>query len=160
MLSDNGTAMRRTRKNHKAVPSPTAAAANKTTRTARDGADLVHSSDVTGYPDIAHKLLDSFALSQKPDGNFPSQPHHSDGSGEPVRGYSQHSRMPHDKAFAEWALPGHTDIMNPVDSIIAAVRYANDRYGSFDVIAYTTWRDTIRGRRELPDRSTGFMLIS
>ncbi|MBF9068090.1 transglycosylase SLT domain-containing protein [Streptacidiphilus fuscans] len=39
--------------------------------------------------------------------------------------------------FAEWSLPGHKDILNPVDSIIAGVRYANDRYGSFTTIAYT-----------------------
>ena len=38
--------------------------------------------------------------------------------------------------FAAYALPGHTDILNPVDSIIAGVRYANDRYGSFETIAY------------------------
>ncbi|MEY9962130.1 hypothetical protein ABIA33_000151 [Streptacidiphilus sp. MAP12-16] len=38
--------------------------------------------------------------------------------------------------FEEWSLPGHKDILNPVDSIIAGVRYANDRYGSFDNIAY------------------------
>jgi hypothetical protein len=38
--------------------------------------------------------------------------------------------------FAQWALPGHTNILNPVDSIIAGVRYANDRYGSFETIAY------------------------
>ncbi|MHA6765160.1 transglycosylase SLT domain-containing protein [Streptacidiphilus sp. PAMC 29251] len=38
--------------------------------------------------------------------------------------------------FAEWSLPGHKDILDPVDSIIAGVRYANDRYGSFDSVAY------------------------
>jgi hypothetical protein len=39
--------------------------------------------------------------------------------------------------FAQYALPGHTDILNPVDSIIAGVRYADARYGSFTTIAYT-----------------------
>ena len=39
--------------------------------------------------------------------------------------------------FAQWALPGRTDIMDPVDSIVSGVRYANDRYGSFETIAYT-----------------------
>lgn len=32
--------------------------------------------------------------------------------------------------FNEYALPGHTDIWNPVDNIIAGVRYAVSRYGS------------------------------
>ena len=40
--------------------------------------------------------------------------------------------------FDQWALPGYTDIMNPVDSIVASVRYANYTYGSFDNIAYGT----------------------
>ncbi|RRO16311.1 lytic transglycosylase [Saccharopolyspora rhizosphaerae] len=32
--------------------------------------------------------------------------------------------------FKSFALPGHQDIYNPVDNIIAATRYAIDRYGS------------------------------
>lgn len=71
----------------------------------RDGADIVHSYDVTGYPEIAKQDLAFFAKSQKPDGNFLSQPQQYDGWGEAVWGYSQHYRITHDKAFAEWALP-------------------------------------------------------
>ena len=71
----------------------------------RDGADIVHSYDVTGYPQIGKQVLDFFAKSQKPDGNFLSQPQQYDGWGEAVWGYSQHYRMTHDTAFAEWALP-------------------------------------------------------
>lgn len=32
--------------------------------------------------------------------------------------------------FKQYKLPGHNDITNPVDNIIAGVRYAIDRYGS------------------------------
>ena len=71
----------------------------------RDGADIVHSYDVTGYPQIARECLDFFAKSQKPDGNFLSQPQQYDGWGEAVWAYGQHYRITHDKAFAEWALP-------------------------------------------------------
>ncbi len=71
----------------------------------RDGADIVHSYDVTGYPLIAKQDLDFFARSQKPDGNFLSQPQQYDGWGEAVWGYAQHYRMTRDKDFAEWALP-------------------------------------------------------
>jgi hypothetical protein len=71
----------------------------------RDGADIVHSYDVTGYPEIAKQDLEFFAKSQKPDGNFLSQSQQYDGWGEAVWGYSQHYRITHDKAFAEWALP-------------------------------------------------------
>jgi hypothetical protein len=71
----------------------------------RDGADIVHSYDVTGYPQIARECLDFFAKSQKPDGNFLSQAQQYDGWGEAVWAYGQHYRITHDKAFAEWALP-------------------------------------------------------
>jgi hypothetical protein len=39
--------------------------------------------------------------------------------------------------FNTYALPGHTDIWNPVDNIIASVRYANRTYRAFENIAYT-----------------------
>ena len=71
----------------------------------RDGADIAHSYDVTGYPEIAKQDLEFFAKSQKPDGNFISQPQQYDGWGEAVWGYSQHYHITHDRAFAEWALP-------------------------------------------------------
>ncbi|WP_280396630.1 transglycosylase SLT domain-containing protein [Nocardia carnea] len=35
-----------------------------------------------------------------------------------------------DPTFNAYALPGHTDIWNPVDNIIAGTRYAIERYGS------------------------------
>jgi hypothetical protein len=71
----------------------------------RDGADIVHSYDVTGYPEIARQDLQFFAKSQLPDGNFLSQSQQYDGWGEAVWGYGQHYRLTRDKAFAEWALP-------------------------------------------------------
>jgi len=71
----------------------------------RDGADIVHSYDITGYPQIARECLDFFAKSQKPDGNFLSQWQQYDGWGEAVWAYGQHYRITHDKAFADWALP-------------------------------------------------------
>ena len=71
----------------------------------RDGADIVHSYDVTGYPTIARQDLEFFAKKQQPDGNFLSQAQQYDGWGETVWAYGQHYRITHDKAFAEWALP-------------------------------------------------------
>lgn len=71
----------------------------------RDGADIVHSYDVTGYPLIARQDLDFFAKKQQPDGNFLSQEQQYDGWGEAVWAYAQHYRITRDKAFAEWALP-------------------------------------------------------
>ena len=71
----------------------------------RDGADIAHSYDITGYPLIAKQDLEFFAKSQKSDGNFLSQPQQYDGWGEAVWGYAQHYRMTQDNEFAEWALP-------------------------------------------------------
>lgn len=71
----------------------------------RDGADIMHSYDVTGYPEIAKQGLEFFAKSQKADGNFLSQEQQYDGWGEAVWGYAQHYRITHDKAFAEWSIP-------------------------------------------------------
>lgn len=71
----------------------------------RDGADIAHSYDVTGYPIVAKQMLEFFAKSQKLDGNFLSQQQQYDGWGEAVWGYAQHYRITHDNEFAEWALP-------------------------------------------------------
>ncbi|MBF6175662.1 transglycosylase SLT domain-containing protein [Nocardia blacklockiae] len=47
-------------------------------------------------------------------------------AGHPSKGIMQTI----DSTFNAYALPGHRDIWNPVDNIIAGVRYAIDRYGS------------------------------
>ncbi|MEU6565190.1 transglycosylase SLT domain-containing protein [Nocardia nova] len=39
-----------------------------------------------------------------------------------------------DSTFNAHAAPGHTDIWNPVDNIVAATRYSIDRYGSLDSV--------------------------
>lgn len=48
--------------------------------------------------------------------------------GHPSKGLMQ--TIP--STFNAWAVPGHTDIWNPVDNIVAATRYALNRYGSLD----------------------------
>lgn len=49
-------------------------------------------------------------------------------AGHPSKGLMQTI----DSTFNAYALPGHTDIWNPVDNICAGVRYALSRYGSLD----------------------------
>ncbi len=71
----------------------------------RDSSDIVHSYDVTGYPEIAHQVLNFFARWQTPDGNFLSQKEQYDGWGETLWAYGQHYRMTHDQAFAEKVFP-------------------------------------------------------
>jgi SLT domain-containing protein len=43
--------------------------------------------------------------------------------------------------FREYALPGHTNIYNPVDNMIAAIRYILARYGN----PYTALQRSLRG---------------
>jgi len=49
-------------------------------------------------------------------------------AGHPSKGLMQTI----DSTFNSYALRGHTDIWNPVDNIVAGVRYALSRYGSLD----------------------------
>jgi len=49
-------------------------------------------------------------------------------AGHPSKGIMQTI----DSTFNQYALPDHKDIWNPVDNIIAGVRYAISRYGSID----------------------------
>lgn len=89
-------------------------AATGWTATARDTADLVLiiQGESGGNP-RAINLTDSNAA-----------------AGHPSKGLMQCI----DSTFAAHALPGHGDIYNPVDSIIAGVRYALGRYGSLDAV--------------------------
>jgi WXG100 family type VII secretion target len=51
-------------------------------------------------------------------------------AGHPSKGLMQTI----DPTFGRWSLPGHKDIWNPVDNIIAGVRYAIARYGSVSAV--------------------------
>ena len=55
----------------------------------------MHSYDVTGYSGIAGQCLAFFAKSQKPDGNFLSQPQQYDGWGEAVCGRTRSTTASH-----------------------------------------------------------------
>jgi soluble lytic murein transglycosylase-like protein len=65
--------------------------------------------------------------------------HESSGNPNAVNDWDSNARAGHpsiglmqtiDTTFARYKLPGHDDIRNPIDNIIAAVRYSIDRYGS------------------------------
>ncbi|MEV6341724.1 transglycosylase SLT domain-containing protein [Nocardia vinacea] len=65
--------------------------------------------------------------------------HESAGNPHAINGWDSNAAAGHpskglmqtiDSTFNAHALPGHRDIWNPVDNIIAGVRYAIDRYGS------------------------------
>ncbi|MEU6425881.1 WXG100 family type VII secretion target [Microbispora sp. NPDC046973] len=52
-----------------------------------------------------------------------------------------------DPTFDRWSLPGHKDIWNPVDNIIAGVRYAVARYGSVSAVPGVVGMKTGTGYR-------------
>jgi soluble lytic murein transglycosylase-like protein len=65
--------------------------------------------------------------------------HESSGNPDAQNNWDSNARAGHpsiglmqtiDSTFARYKLPGHDDIRNPVDNIIAGVRYSIDRYGS------------------------------
>jgi hypothetical protein len=39
--------------------------------------------------------------------------------------------------FQRYKLPGHNDIYNPIDNILASLRYRKSRYGKYDIGAYS-----------------------
>ncbi|MBR7826603.1 transglycosylase SLT domain-containing protein [Actinospica sp. MGRD01-02] len=81
-----------------------------------------------GY-DVSYKAVYETAMHES--GGNPDSVNESDSnaaSGHPSIGLMQTIQS----TFDEYALPGYTDIYNPVDNIIAAARYAAAVYGSLD----------------------------
>jgi WXG100 family type VII secretion target len=82
-----------------------------------------------GYPTGQMRKGDILAIIQHESGGNPHAINNWDSNaakGTPSKGLMQTI----DPTFDRWKLPGHEDIYNPVDNIIAGVRYAIGRYGS------------------------------
>ena len=82
-----------------------------------------------GVPVDAMSRDDIWAIIEHESGGDPHAINNWDSNaakGTPSKGLMQTI----DPTFASHALPGHGDIWNPVDNIIAAVRYSLSRYGS------------------------------
>lgn len=69
----------------------------------------------------------------------------NESGGDPliINGYDSNARAGHaskgllqdiQSTFMKWADPGHHNIFNPVDNIVASVRYARARYGSLSQV--------------------------
>lgn len=67
--------------------------------------------------------------------------HESSGNPNAVNNWDSNAKAGHPSeglmqtigpTFNEYALPGHTNIFNPVDNAIAAIRYIQSRYGGID----------------------------
>jgi SLT domain-containing protein len=81
----------------------------------------------SGVPASEINTSDIAIIVQGESGGNPTAQNNSDSNaraGHPSRGLMQTI----DSTFAEWAVPGHTNVWNPVDNIVAATRYALNRY--------------------------------
>lgn len=70
-------------------------------------------------------------IAQHESGDNPAAVNHTDinaQEGHPSEGLCQVIQP----TFNQYALPGHTNILNPVDNMTAAIRYIQARYGSID----------------------------
>ena len=86
-----------------------------------------------GYPTAKMNTADIWMIIKYESGGNPNAINRWDSNaaaGHPSKGLMQTI----DPTFSRWALPGHTDIWNPVDNIIAGVRYAIGRYGSVSAV--------------------------
>jgi hypothetical protein len=71
----------------------------------RDSADIVRMYEMTGYPDLASRVLAFSLKKQAPDGSFLSQPGQFDGWGQTLWILGEHYRYTHDQQFAETVFP-------------------------------------------------------
>ncbi|MEV6982932.1 transglycosylase SLT domain-containing protein [Sphaerisporangium sp. NPDC051017] len=82
-----------------------------------------------GYPVEKMNPNDIWMIIQHESGGNPHAINNWDSNaaaGHPSKGLMQTI----DGTFSRWSLPGHKNIYDPVDNIIAGVRYAIERYGS------------------------------
>jgi hypothetical protein len=71
----------------------------------RDSADIVRMYEMTGYPEMAARVLAFSLKKQGQDGNFLSQPGQFDGWGQTLWILGEHYRFTHDREFAELVFP-------------------------------------------------------
>lgn len=84
-----------------------------------------------GYPVTEENIRQIWTIIQHESGGDPNAINTWDSNaakGTPSKGLMQTI----DPTFDAHALPGHTDIWNPVDNIVAGVAYTFDRYGSLE----------------------------
>ncbi|GAA2391661.1 transglycosylase SLT domain-containing protein [Nonomuraea africana] len=99
-----------------------------------------------GYPVSKMNASDIWMIIQHESGGNPHAINNWDSNaaaGIPSKGLMQTI----DPTFNRWALPGHKDIWNPVDNIIAGVRYAIERYGSVSEVPGVVGMKTGSGYR-------------
>ncbi|MFF4773034.1 WXG100 family type VII secretion target [Microtetraspora fusca] len=88
-----------------------------------------------GYPASKMNIDDIWMIIQHESGGNPRIVNTDPSDINTIRGTPSKGLMQTiDPTFNAWSLPGHKDIYNPVDNIIAGVRYAIARYGSVSAV--------------------------
>ena len=90
---------------------------------------------ILGIPLTSAALAHERFLINKESGGNPRAQNNWDSNakkGTPSKGLAQTI----DPTFNSYKLPGHGDIWNPVDNLLASLRYRRGRYGSYDIGNY------------------------
>jgi LysM repeat protein len=100
-----------------------------------------YANNLSGWINEARDILSSNGYSVSYNAIYQTVMHESAGNPSAVNGWDSNAAAGHPSiglmqtiqpTFNAFALPGHYNIYNPVDNIIAGARYAASRYGSLD----------------------------
>jgi LysM repeat protein len=100
-----------------------------------------YANNLSGWINEARAILSVNGYSVSYNAIYQTVMHESAGNPSATNGWDSNAAAGHPSiglmqtiapTFNAFALPGHTNIYNPVDNIIAGARYAASRYGSLD----------------------------
>jgi LysM repeat protein len=111
------------------------------TQSYSSSSSTTYANNLDGWIKQAISILNAHGYYVSYNAIYQTVMHESGGNPKAVNGWDSNAAAGHPSiglmqtiqpTFNAFALPGHTDIYNPVDNIIAGARYAASRYGSLD----------------------------
>jgi len=130
-----------TAKKSSTVSKPATQSAAKASTTTAKASSTSYPDNLDGWIREAQAILAANGYKVSYNAIYQTVMHESGGNPKAVNGWDSNAAAGHPSiglmqtiqpTFNAYALPGHTNIYNPVDNIIAGARYAAARYGSLD----------------------------